>query len=424
MGGSARIGAAGSYGTQGTPSTKNVPGARYGGVSWGDSAGNFWLFGGQGIDSAGHQYFLNDLWQYSPSAKAWTWVSGSNVGNAPGIYGTMGVASASVVPGARFGVYSWMDTRGNFWLFGGYGADSTGTLGELGDLWEYSPSANTWTWVSGSNLANAPAVYGTKGTASTSNSPGARGGVSSWVDAQGNFWLFGGFGSVSSVEFNDLWEYSPGANTWTWVSGSNVGNAIGNYGTQGTASTNNAPGARGNASAWVDSAGNFWLLGGVGLDSTGVLGELNDLWQYSSGANTWTWMSGARAANADGIYGMQGTPSTGNTPGARYGAISWIDAGGNLWLFGGAVSAVVLFNDLWKYNPSAKTWTWVSGSNVANAQGFYGNQGVPSTNNAPGARTGAVSWIDSGGHIWLLGGLGSDSTKTAGLMNDLWEYSP
>src|SRR6267142_309123 len=141
MGGSARIGAAGSYGTQGTPSTKNVPGARYGGVSWGDSAGNFWLFGGLGIDSAGHQYFLNDLWQYSPSAKAWTWVSGSN-------------------------------------------------------------------------LANAPAVYGTKGTASTSNSPGERGGVSSWVDAQGNFWLFGGFGSVSSVEFNDLWEYSPGANTW------------------------------------------------------------------------------------------------------------------------------------------------------------------------------------------------------------------
>jgi N-acetylneuraminic acid mutarotase len=424
MDGSDQTGAAGIYGTQGTPSTKNVPGARYGGISWADARGNFWLFGGQGIDSAGHQNLLNDLWQYSPSAKTWTWVSGSNVGNAPGVYGTMGTASANVVPGARFGVSYWTDSAGNFWLFGGYGADSTGTLGELGDLWEYSPSTNTWTWVNGSNIANAPPVYGTQGTASTSNSPGGRGGITSWVDSQGNFWLFGGFASVSNVDFNDLWEYSPGAKTWTWVNGSNVGNAIGIYGTQGTPSTSNAPGARVSASAWVDSFGNFWLFGGVGSDSTGAVGELNDLWQYSSGAKTWTWVSGVKLANAEGIYGVQGTPSTGNAPGARYGAISWIDPSGNLWMLGGAVSAVVLFNDLWKYNPSAKAWTWVSGSNVANAQGFYGNQGVPSTNNAPGARTGAVSWIDPGGNVWLFGGLGSDSRKMGGLMNDLWWYAP
>jgi hypothetical protein len=61
------------------------------------------------------------------------------------------------------------------------------------------------------------------------------------------------------------------AKEWTWMSGSS---------TVGAASTGNGPGGRINAVSWVDSNGNFWLFGGYGFDSTGMGGDLNDLWEY------------------------------------------------------------------------------------------------------------------------------------------------
>jgi hypothetical protein len=78
----------------------------------------------------------------------------------------------------------------------------------------------TWTWVGGTNLDNTAGVYGTQGVASASNAPGGRSGASSWIDASGNLWLFGGVG------LNDLWEYAPSTGDWTWVSGSNGTNAL------------------------------------------------------------------------------------------------------------------------------------------------------------------------------------------------------
>jgi hypothetical protein len=67
---------------------------------------------------------------------------------------------------------------------------------------------------------------------------------------------------------------------WTWVSGAETINASGVYGTLGTGSMDNVPGARSEAISWTDSAGNFWLFGGAGYDSTGAIGSLNDLWRY------------------------------------------------------------------------------------------------------------------------------------------------
>jgi len=104
----------------------------------------------------------------------WVWQGGFSTVNASGVYGTQGAASASNVPGARFSASSWTDSSGNFWLFGGSGYDSTGGAGYLNDLWQYSPSTGLWTWVSGGNGDNASGLYGTQGTASASNEPGAR----------------------------------------------------------------------------------------------------------------------------------------------------------------------------------------------------------------------------------------------------------
>ena len=46
-------GEAGIYGTLGVASSSNFPGGRVGAISWADSSGNLWLFGGNGYDSAG-----------------------------------------------------------------------------------------------------------------------------------------------------------------------------------------------------------------------------------------------------------------------------------------------------------------------------------------------------------------------------------
>jgi N-acetylneuraminic acid mutarotase len=352
--------ASGVYGTQGTASASNVPGARYSASSWIDSSGNLWVFGGVGYDSTGAAGYLNDLWRYSPSTKEWTWISGANVDNGSAVYGAQGTASASNVPGARYSASSWIDSSGNLWLYGGVGYHSTGGVGNLNDLWRYSPSTGRWTWISGVNGDNAAGVYGTQGTASASNVPGARYSASSWIDSSGNLWLFGGYGDDSTGavgRLNDLWQFSPTTAQWTWIGGEDFVNVLGLYGTLGTASTSNVPGPRQGASSWLDSSGNLWLYGGVGDDSNGSVGNLNDLWEYSPSTSEWNWISGANADNATGVYGTRGTGSASNVPGARYSASSWIDSSGNLWLFGGSgydsSGDLGYLNDLWQYNPSA-----------------------------------------------------------------------
>ena len=61
-------------------------------------------------------YQFNDLWNFSPTSKMWTWVSGSSSGTTDGIYGTEGVPDATNVPGSREGAISWIDLSGNLWL--------------------------------------------------------------------------------------------------------------------------------------------------------------------------------------------------------------------------------------------------------------------------------------------------------------------
>jgi hypothetical protein len=75
--GSARKNMPGVYGLADVSAADNVPGGRSSAVSWVDSAGALWLFGGYGIDSTGARGTLNDLWQFAPATGLWTWVSGS-----------------------------------------------------------------------------------------------------------------------------------------------------------------------------------------------------------------------------------------------------------------------------------------------------------------------------------------------------------
>lgn len=51
--------------------------------------------------------------------------------------------------------------------------------------------------------------------------------------------------------------------------------------------------------------------------------------------NVWTWVSGDSTKNNAPIYGTQGVPAAANKPGDRDAQAKWMDAAGNLWIFGG-----------------------------------------------------------------------------------------
>jgi len=67
----------------------------------------------------------------NPTPNEWTWMSGSSTTNQAGVYGTPGVPASGNTPGARDAPVTWTDATGTFWLFGGYGAGSTTTWGDL-----------------------------------------------------------------------------------------------------------------------------------------------------------------------------------------------------------------------------------------------------------------------------------------------------
>lgn len=73
----------------------------------------------------------------------------------------------------------------------------------------------TFKWVDGSQD-----VRGTETLIKTT--PGPRQGASSYVDDEGNFWLFGGFGHDFTEQagyLNDVWKYDTNAESWVWMNG-------------------------------------------------------------------------------------------------------------------------------------------------------------------------------------------------------------
>jgi hypothetical protein len=424
MKGDNTINQTGIYGEQGMADTANKPGARDFSATWKDNNGNLWLFGGYGFDGNSLGY-LNDLWKYNPSTNTWTWVKGNSTINQEAVYGAQGVAKATNKPGAIYAGVSWTDNNGNLWLFGGFGYTANG-LGLLNDLWKYDPVANKWTWMKGDKIVDKVGIYGTQGIPNATNKPGARYSSRTWTDSNGNLWLFGGYGydAINGGYLNDLWKYDPSANQWTWVKGDNAINQPGVYGVQGVANVGTKPGARYISASWTDANGNLWLFGGYGYSSS-VSGILNDLWKYNPATDEWTWVKGDNAIDQSAVYGELETANNTNKPGARYISVSWTDAIGDLWLFGGYgydAGSRGYLNDLWKYNPATNEWTWVKGDNQVDQVGVYGTQGMPSVTNKSGARTSCVSWTGGSGDLWLFGGYGYDAS-TSGNLNDLWKIS-
>lgn len=415
----------GLYGTKGIAAPGNKPGSRTSAITWLDKEGNLWLFGGMGYANSGQGY-LNDLWKFNTSSNQWTWVNGDSSIQQYSVYGTQGTAAATNKPGGIYAGVSWTDANGNLWLFGGFGFTET-EFGFLNTLWKYNINTNQWTWVKGDKIIDKTGTYGTKGNEHTNNKPGARYGSNTWTDANGNLWLFGGYGYNSSETgiLNDLWKYNTSTNKWAWINGNNAVEQTGVYGTRTVAAAANKPGARYVASSWNDADGNFWLFGGYGYDGANC-GNLNDIWKYSIATNQWIWMNGNKITDQLPVYGTRGSSAPANTPGARYVSSSWTDPNGELWLFGGygldTTGTMGYLNDFWKFSPFSNNWTWVKGSSSVDHRGVYGVQGQASITNITGARQGSVSWTDNSGNLWLFGGYGYDD-ESDGILNDLWKIS-
>lgn len=439
----ANCGQAGVYGTLGTPAPTNSPGARYNPQSWTDASGNLWLYGGLGFDAAGNLVALDDLWEFDISTSEWTWIAGNSTiplnstcnsclsGVLP-VPGTQGVASPLNTPGGLWQATTWTDKNGNFWLFAGWGYAPEGYAAVANELWEFSPSAEEWTWVGGSpnfGLGGGVAgIYGTLGTPASGNFPGTRWEDATWVDTSGNLWLLGGQGydSTGANEgiLNDVWRYNPALGEWAWMGGSSTFDCAdvpqkychepGVYGTLGRPSPGNIPGSRYEGSSWNDNSGNFWLFGGSGFDSNSDWGYLNDLWEFSPATNEWTWMSGSSntsVGSVNGIYGTMGVPSPANVPGIRAAAASWTDKNGNLWLWGGnGFDSAGLYgseNDLWRYQPASAVTFALSATTVTIA---------------PGATTGNTSTITIMPSNGFTGSVALSATVTSGPTNA--DYPP
>lgn len=399
------------------------PGSRHGALTWTDQEGIFWMLGGAEIGSSTYGFY-NDLWKYEPQTNKWEYITGNTeLSINEGEYGSIGIGSSNNVPKSRWHGVSWLGQDGKLWFFGGIHHNETiGDVAWLNDLWFFDPESNVYTWAGGNTTIDQPGVYGTKGEASTGHLPGARSSSAYWTDAEGNFWLFGGY---ESFEYNnDLWKLNPNTLEWTWVSGNNFQNAPGSYGEQGVSASSNSIGARRYMDGRIDQDGNVWVFGGNGFDSQGQFGWLNDLWKYNTTDNTWTWMAGSRFRNTPGVFGVQGESDPANLPPPRYGYGSWIDDSGNFWIFGGygllgegESQTVGQLNDLWKFDVRTNEWTWIDGDTEFVTDGVFVDQGNFNTNNTFAGRARPQTFETYNKSLWLFGGRKNGSTS----LNDFWE---
>ena len=348
----------GIYGTQGIPSPNNIPGARgWGATSWTDKQGRLFLRGGFGYDASGIRGNLDDIWMYDIPSNQWSWMKGSNTVDILPNYGTLQVESTNTTPGGiQENNTAWVKSDGSLWLFGGEHFDTTSALYSFSnDIWRFNINTNNWIWMKGSAGQNINGNYGSLNVESSTNLPPARGTYTRWQDKNDNFYIFGGLSSFSNGSFyNDVWRFNSTTNNWTWISGSNQANDLGNYIQKCSPSVNAFPSARyeNRTAQTLGCSDKFWTFGGFTYDSVGaLLSVINDFWNFNTSTNEWSWVSGSNTTNSPGNYGVLNVPSPLNDPPPRGGVCLWVLPNGEVLLWGGMNDIALKFNDMWRYIP-------------------------------------------------------------------------
>jgi N-acetylneuraminic acid mutarotase len=227
--------------------------------------------------------YLDDLWEYNPATAMWIQRTGLPAGSAQ--HENQRVEAYSFVIGNKA------------YLGGGsgfvFGANQTSNIA-FPDLWEYDPSAGTWT-----PKADIPDFLGRNMSIGVAINNKGYAGLGCNVD--------------QTVNHQSFWQYDPLTNTWT---------AMANIPSNFTA----------DAGAFVLNS-NLYLTGGVNLNPLGLSSQF---YRYDPVANTWTSMP---AFNGGAIAG-EFTVSTGSTAFAGGGYTASITTRNDLWQYTAAVTGI------------------------------------------------------------------------------------
>lgn len=294
-------------------------------------------------------------------------------------------------------------------MFGGSGYAHTIAIsqGTLNDLWSYSPVDDTWTWRTGTYEKNKGCDY--PSNISQPGYPGSRIEPATWVDLNGDLWMFGGMGyrldGLYHGLFSDLWRFDVAENEWTWEGGPTITDFEGN---------NVYPRSRHSAATFTDTDGNFYLFGGLKTGNE----LLNDLWKFDPSSRTWVLVAGdADAVNTPTDYPAQ--ISMPGYPGARRFPATWVAPDGDFYLYGGHgyhAGSPVHLSDFWKYSVSDNEWIWLGGgTDEMSLPAEAGQVGWP------GRRYGTGS-VSVDGSLYLFGGHGRG--PASGFFADIWKFNP
>lgn len=242
------------------------------------------IFGGFNENNGVH----HDLWQFSLQSLSWTQSKSS--AKLPADHDFVKHLKQ---PSGRSGATTWV-SGDRLLMFGGNIMENNlrskhMMVGYAGDLWEYDKQMDSWEYFGGSiKVCSTATVFDDLGIPSENMHPGCRRRAAAWIDHNENLWMFGGDGIDDSQEslsvfkhsklLSDIWFYDLQLHMWTWKGGEKSGDKQGKFGGLDEASMDTLPGSRCETVVWR-IWDNFYLFGGIGHDSNGKDGYLNDIWK-------------------------------------------------------------------------------------------------------------------------------------------------
>jgi N-acetylneuraminic acid mutarotase len=234
-------------------------------------------------------------------------------------------------------------------------------------MWVFETGKDQWRKVLGSATVNDKPTYDQLSENTKTSSPGGRSGSCTWVDSDGNLWLFGGESQDGKniITYNDLWRFDQKKESWHRMAGADKPNQVLDSASIAKGSKKAQPSSRRDAIAWYDKGKNqLYLYGGVGYGlSSGRHGNLADMWAYDVKSNNWIVKSKIFQTNSEPVNFSAGGFSSRNTPGGRKGAVHWVDRAGDFYLMGGynVLYKAATFIDpyVWKFDIKKELWTMV-----------------------------------------------------------------
>lgn len=166
--------------------------------------------------------------------------------------------------------------------------------------------------------------------------------------------------------------------------------------------------------SWI-SADNIYLYGSTTYaQSSGA----SSFWVYNTTIKQWKCI---QTSSSTLSYGTKGVFSPTNNPGNRLYGIPFVDAAGNLYLYGGNAN-----NELWKFDITLQQWAWIGGYNTTtNNNGLSGAIGVESPDYIPSRYISGDAVLGDDGMIYLYGAYTvSVNSSTYNVRNELWRYNP